>query len=183
MISKGEYCLPAEIAGRDVMIRTDVVESDIPMLLSRSAMKKASVKLDMEHDRATIFGKTVPINVTSQGHYCVPIIKSCGYNTKISEPEVRSRMENFSVISKKRSVPVKSVKVSVSTGTCKSNKTQLNSASYADVLKRMNFEDNIQSEKKVNGIRQHNGHDTLKESKTNRNSTRYARRVRPMLKY
>ena len=34
---------------------TDVVKSDIPLLLSRSAMKKAGVKLDLENDSAIFF--------------------------------------------------------------------------------------------------------------------------------
>ena len=53
--SKGEYRLPAVIAGREVTIRTDVVHSDIPLLLSRSAMKTAGVKMDLESDTAQNF--------------------------------------------------------------------------------------------------------------------------------
>ena len=73
MRSKGEYSLPAVIAGKDVMIRTDVVGSDIPLLLSRGAMKTAGVKMDMENDMANIFGKYVSLNLTTSGHYCIPI--------------------------------------------------------------------------------------------------------------
>ena len=73
MRSKGEYCLPAVVAGKDVMIRTDVVGSDIPLLLSRSAMKTAGVKMDMENDTANIFGKDIALNLTTSGHYCIPI--------------------------------------------------------------------------------------------------------------
>ena len=39
--SKGEYHLPATFAGKNVTVITDVVESDIPLLLSRNAMKRA----------------------------------------------------------------------------------------------------------------------------------------------
>ena len=60
MRSKGEYSLPAVIAGKDVMIRTDVEGSDIPLLLSRSAMKTAGVKMDMENDIANILGRMFP---------------------------------------------------------------------------------------------------------------------------
>ena len=73
MRSKGEYCLPAVIAGKDVMIRTDVVGSDIPLLLSRSAMKTAGVKMDMVNDTANIFGKDVALNLATSGHYCIHI--------------------------------------------------------------------------------------------------------------
>ena len=71
--SKGEYHLPATFAGKNVTVITDVVESDIPLLLSRNAMKRAGVKLDLENDSAKIFGKVVALNLTLSGHYCIPI--------------------------------------------------------------------------------------------------------------
>ena len=40
LISEGQYEIPATFAGHKVKIRTDVVDSDIPLLLSKNAMKK-----------------------------------------------------------------------------------------------------------------------------------------------
>ena len=57
-------------------IQTDVVDSDIPLLLSLDTMKRAKIKLDLEHDTAEILGETVNLNHTTSGHYCVPIDKS-----------------------------------------------------------------------------------------------------------
>ena len=71
--SEGEYRIPAVIAGKEVTIKTDVVESDIPLLLSRKSMKVAGVKMDLEHDTANIFGKDISLNLTTSGHYCIPI--------------------------------------------------------------------------------------------------------------
>ena len=45
-------------------------------LLSRMTMKQAGVKMDLEHDRAEIFGQDVALNLTSSGHYCIPIDKT-----------------------------------------------------------------------------------------------------------
>ena len=73
--SKGEYVIPAVIAGQEVTITTDVVDSDIPLLLSRTAMKKAALKMDLENDTAQIMGKDVSLNLTTSGHYCIPIDK------------------------------------------------------------------------------------------------------------
>ena len=70
--SKGEYSLPAVIAGKEVTIKTDVVESDIPFLLSRTTMDKAAIKLDLETDTAVLMGEEVALNLTSSGHYCIP---------------------------------------------------------------------------------------------------------------
>ena len=72
--SEGQYTLPACIAGTNVKIQTDVVSSDIPLLLSRDAMKKAKTKLDLVNDCAEILGREVVLNCTSSGHYIVPIL-------------------------------------------------------------------------------------------------------------
>lgn len=73
--SNGEFSIPAVLADKSVTIQTDVVESDIPLLLSKDAMKKAGVKMDLENDTATILGKEIALNLTTAGHYCVPIDK------------------------------------------------------------------------------------------------------------
>ena len=67
------YIIPANIAGRRVKIHTDVVDSDIPLLLSLKSMKQAKVKLNLKDVTAEIFGKEVVLNHTSLGHYCIPI--------------------------------------------------------------------------------------------------------------
>ncbi|CAC5372113.1 unnamed protein product [Mytilus coruscus] len=43
---------------------------------SWSAMKKTGVKMDLENDTAIIMGKEVSLNLTSSGHYCIPIDKT-----------------------------------------------------------------------------------------------------------
>lgn len=74
--SEGEYELPVHIVGKPVTIKTDVVNSDIPLLLSRTAMKNAGVKMNLENDTAVILGKEVALNLTASGHYCIPIDKT-----------------------------------------------------------------------------------------------------------
>ena len=71
--STKKVIFPCVIAGSECEIQADVVESDIPLLLSKESMKKAKVKLDLENDSASIFGKDVQLQCTSSGHYCVPI--------------------------------------------------------------------------------------------------------------
>ena len=85
LLSKGQYELPATLAGEKVKIKTDVVSSDIPLLLSKTAMKKAHMKLDLVNDTAEILGKNVSLNCTSSGHYCVPISQEeMAYATDLS---------------------------------------------------------------------------------------------------
>lgn len=73
--SEGSYQLPMVLAGKSVNVCADVVNSDIPLLLSKNAMKAAKVKLNLEDDTAEIFGVPVVLNHTSSGHYCIPIDK------------------------------------------------------------------------------------------------------------
>ncbi|ESP04656.1 hypothetical protein LOTGIDRAFT_170627 [Lottia gigantea] len=48
---------PCELGGKKCMLTTDVVDSDIPLLLGKPDMKAAKVVLDLENDQAVINGK------------------------------------------------------------------------------------------------------------------------------
>ena len=72
--SEGLFKIPAVVAGKETFINTDMVKSDIPLLLSKRSMKQAGAKLNLQNDTA-IFGVKVTLNETSSGHYCIPIDK------------------------------------------------------------------------------------------------------------
>ena len=59
----------------EVSIITDVVHSDIPLLLSKDAMKKAGTCLNFEDDTVTMLKKKIPLRCSSSGHYYIPITK------------------------------------------------------------------------------------------------------------
>ena len=65
---------PAELAGKEVVFKSHVVNSSIPLLWSRPSMAKAGVVLDLPNDKADILGTWVDLNLTSVGHYAVDII-------------------------------------------------------------------------------------------------------------
>ena len=67
---------PGKIGQKNIMIRTDVVGTDLPMLLSKSAMKKANMKIDFSNDTVSMFDQKVNVGFTSSGHYAVPIGKT-----------------------------------------------------------------------------------------------------------
>ena len=64
---------PAVLAGERCKIKTDVIDSDIPLLFGKPSMKKAKVKTDLENDCAIVLGKHVDLECTASGHYCIPI--------------------------------------------------------------------------------------------------------------
>ena len=73
--SQKSVTLPASIGSMEVTIKADVVDSDIPLLLSRDSMKKANMNLDFESDTITIFGEKIPLITTASGHYAIPITR------------------------------------------------------------------------------------------------------------
>ena len=62
---------PAKIGSRNVNISAGVIEVDIPLLISKLAMKKAHTVIDFQRDKVKMFGDTINVRFTSTGHYCV----------------------------------------------------------------------------------------------------------------
>ena len=76
--SKFNVKLPCRLAGKTVEIATDVVDSDIPLLLSKSSMKKSNTVLNFVNDSVSIFGKNLKLKCTSSGHYYIPLSRLSG---------------------------------------------------------------------------------------------------------
>ncbi|CAG2240934.1 unnamed protein product [Mytilus edulis] len=65
--------IPALIGSVKCSIETEVVDCEIPLLLSKTSLKRASTILDLRNDKVTMFGQLVDVNLTSSGHYCINI--------------------------------------------------------------------------------------------------------------
>ena len=65
--------LPCYIHGKRCEIETDVVDCNVPLLLSKKAMKKGKMCLDFEKDTVVVGGKPLRLNVSSAGHYLMPL--------------------------------------------------------------------------------------------------------------
>ena len=68
-----QVIIPANIDDIEVEIVVDVVDCEIPLLLSKQFMKDADSTLDFVSDCITMYGKRVALMHTSGGHYCIPI--------------------------------------------------------------------------------------------------------------
>ena len=77
--------IPCKIAGTNVNVETDVVKSEIPLLLSKDSMKKAGTKIDFVNDKINIFGKEINLQFTSSGHYAIPLNDCYKLNLPIEE--------------------------------------------------------------------------------------------------
>ena len=65
--------LPCYVGGKRCYVETDVVKSNIPMLLSKKAMKKSQMCLDFGKDTASIGDETISLKCSSSGHYLFPL--------------------------------------------------------------------------------------------------------------
>ena len=65
--------IPVTLGNQKVFIETDVVDADIPLLLSKEALKSANTVLDFCNDRAIMFGQEQALIETSSGHYAIPL--------------------------------------------------------------------------------------------------------------
>ena len=55
------------------MLNTDIIASDISLLLPGKLMKKANITLDFKTDHAVIFDQSIQSIVTKSRHYAIPI--------------------------------------------------------------------------------------------------------------
>jgi transposase InsO family protein len=76
VISEKNLTFPAFIGDHKCTISSDVVNIDLPLLLSKQSLKDANAIIDLTKDKATFFGKTIDLEQTSSGHYCVDL-KRC----------------------------------------------------------------------------------------------------------
>ena len=72
--SLGHYSVPAMVAGKSCVIDFDLIDSDIPLLMSKKAMKKMKMRIDLEKDTACIWGTTVELKTTNSGHYLLSLL-------------------------------------------------------------------------------------------------------------
>ena len=65
--------IPAQIGERKVKINLDVLDKDIPCLLSKGSMKEINTKLDFMNDEVTMLNQKIPLFTSRSGHYCIPL--------------------------------------------------------------------------------------------------------------
>ena len=97
--------LPVYIAGKHCEIHVEIVKENIPLLLSKTSLKKCNTILDMNNDKAMIFGKEVDLHFSTSGHYCINIIpefhvcKPCNKMILMLEHNISDK-QNFKQITK-----------------------------------------------------------------------------------
>ena len=65
--------IPGRIGKSNVIIEANIVEKDLPLLLSKASLKKAGAVLDFKDDKLRFNGECVDLLETKSKHYCVPL--------------------------------------------------------------------------------------------------------------
>ena len=55
--------IPPKIGNSEIMLQTDVICNELPLLLSKDAMEKASTKIDFTNDKINILGQGIDIRL------------------------------------------------------------------------------------------------------------------------
>ena len=93
--SQGLYQVPVIIANQLHVLPIDVIESDIPFLMSKNHMKKVGLALDLTNDTATANGQPIKINTTSAGHYTISLLgEDDTEDTLIMQHVLTTELEN-----------------------------------------------------------------------------------------
>ena len=68
--------VPITTGRAKLMLHTDIVPAQIPLLLSRSSMKKGDMILNFNNDSLIFKGETIPLHTTTNGLYYLPLTDS-----------------------------------------------------------------------------------------------------------
>ena len=71
--SKRKITIPCWMGGERGRLTTDVVDSNIPLLLSRRSMKRSEMVLDFKNDTVRVNGRDIKLKITHTGHYALPL--------------------------------------------------------------------------------------------------------------
>ena len=71
--SKYQVQIPAIIGKKEKLIVVDIVECNIPLLISKPTMIQLEMTIDFINSKATALGQRIKLETTMSGHYCIPI--------------------------------------------------------------------------------------------------------------
>ena len=98
--------IPAHIGHKALFISVDIIQKDIPLLLSKSFMKQSNMILDFTNDTLSAFGQLIPLTTTMSGHYTLPInkpkqlIMNLSHTTSQITLSLRSKLSNRDIARK-----------------------------------------------------------------------------------
>ncbi len=74
-ISERKVEFPAVLGTKRVSIEAEIIDCDLPLLLSKESMKRAETEISFKNDEVSMLGQTLKLHFTTSGHYSVPLGK------------------------------------------------------------------------------------------------------------
>ena len=71
--SMRKVTFPCWFGGERGLLTVDVVDCNIPLLMSRKAMSRAKMRIDFGNDSAFVNRRNIRLKITRSGHYAIPI--------------------------------------------------------------------------------------------------------------
>ena len=65
--------IPVQIGNKTISIDVDVLNKDIPCLLSRPSMEEINTQIDLKNQQVTMLDQKIPMFMSRSGHYCIPL--------------------------------------------------------------------------------------------------------------
>ena len=97
--SPTRYNLPVTIGTTSGYIWTDIVDCEIPMLLSKDTLKRNEASLDFVNDVLVMNNEHIKLQNTSNGHYCIPVTtKSITLVAEVDQPSVNPSCRTDTVL-------------------------------------------------------------------------------------
>ena len=84
--AKSLITLPARVGKRDVLIKANVLDLELPLLLSKGALQKVKAVLNFANNTLTFAGEVINLRETSSGHYCLPLCNKKRITTGPNSP-------------------------------------------------------------------------------------------------
>ena len=73
---------PIVIAGKHCRIEAEIVKENIPLLLSKTSLKRCNMIIDLPNDKAKVFDREIDLQSTTNGHYCINILPDFNFDEK-----------------------------------------------------------------------------------------------------
>ena len=94
-----EVKIPVQIGNKEVDIH---INNELPLLLSKDAMKKAEATIDFMKDSINMLRQKMDIKFSSSGHYLIPISKSYEALNELDENNTKSILLSIENVSNRK---------------------------------------------------------------------------------
>ena len=68
-VSERKVKFPAMLGTKKVTIESDIIDCELPLLLSKESMKRAETAINFKDDKVSMLGQTLDLKFTTSGHY------------------------------------------------------------------------------------------------------------------